>query len=216
VYQPAAQQATQLANWPHATLFAQVHAVEAMYAAIKANPGKVTLLAIGPMTNMALLLKMHPDAPSLLKGTVLMCGEFFRRLPVWEAEWNSMCDPYASAMVYGGLNLRTVGLDVTMQVQMHKDEVARRFDKGLLRVVYDFAKPWFERVDHITFHDPLAAVSIFVPEVMTYLMGRVSVELMSARVIGRTYFDEDAAGPHEVAVTVDKEAFFKEYFRYLG
>ena len=215
VNQPAAQQATQLTNWPHAATFPQLHAVEAMYAAIKANPGRLTLLAVGPMTNVALLTRMHPDAASLLKSTVLMCGEFFRRLPAWgEAEWNALCDPYAAAMVYDGLKLRSVGLDVTMQVRMHQDEVAKRFSTGVLRVVYDFAKPWFERIDHITFHDPLAAVSIFTPGVMTCRRGRVSVELASERARGRTYFDEDPAGPHEVGAAVEADAFFQEYFRY--
>ena len=216
-FQPEAQQARLLPNWPHDVDFPDVSAVEAMYKAIRAHPGEVTLLAVGPMTNVALLFKTHPDAPSLLKQAVLMCGEFFRKLPAWgEAEWNSLCDPYAAAIVYGarGLKLRSVGLDVTCLVQMERDEVIRRFSTPILAVVRDFAKAWFDRYDRVTFHDPLAAVSIFAPEVMDYAAGEVAVELQSARAMGRTYFAPSEGGRHEVGQSVRADAFFAEYFRY--
>lgn len=217
--QPEAQQARILANWPHDETFPDASAVEAMYAAIKAHPGEVTLLAIGPMTNLALLFRLHPDAPGLLKETVLMCGEFFRRLPAWgEAEWNSLCDPHAAAIVYGeeALRLRTVGLDVSCQVSMDMDEVTKRFTSPVLQVVRDFSRAWFDRADRMTFHDPLAAVSIFKPELVDYARGTVSVELQSARALGRTYFDLDEGGRHEAAKAVRADAFFDEYFRHTN
>lgn len=217
--QPVAQQARILKNWDHDETFPDVSAVEAMYAAIKENPGEMTLLAVGPMTNVALLLKLHPDVPALLKDTVLMCGEFFRRLPAWgEAEWNALCDPHASAIVYGAenLNLRTVGLDVTCQVAMEADEVAQRFTSPILQVVRDFSRAWFDRADKMIFHDPLAAVSIFRPELLDYARGTVSVELQSERAIGRTYFDPAENGRHEAAKGVRADAFFDEYFRWTN
>ncbi len=213
--QPQAYQAKQLKNWSYAENFPAGRAVEEMYQAIKSNPGQVTLLAVGPMTNIALLLKLHPDVPSLLKDLVLMCGEFLRQLPMsGEAEWNSLCDPYASAIVYGeNLPLLSVGLDVTMQVEMNSQEVAQRFTSPVLKIVYDFAKPWFERRNVITFHDPLAAVSIFKPQVMEYAKGQIFVETTSSHAIGRTYFTRDENGIHSIGQRVNAEAFFEEYFR---
>ncbi len=215
--QPVAQQARILEDWPHDEAFPETPAVEAMYAAIKANPKEVTLVAVGPMTNVALLFRLHPDAPGLLKDAVLMCGEFFRKLPAWgEAEWNSMCDPHASAIVYGveNLKLRSVGLDVTALVHLDADEVLQRFTSPILRVVRDFSRAWFDRADRMYFHDPLAAVSVFRPELMKYARGTISVELLSARAAGRTYFDPDVNGRHEIANAVRADAFFEEYFRH--
>ncbi len=216
-HQPEAQQSRILANWPHDEVFPDISAVEAMYAAIRNHPGEVTLVAVGPMTNVALLFRLHPDAPELLKDAHLMCGEFFRRLPTWgEAEWNSLCDPHASAIVYGAKNLklRSVGLDVTLQVYMNANEVRERFTSPVLRVVSDFSKAWFDRADRMYFHDPLAAVGIFEPGVMDYARGTASVELFSVRALGRTYFDPDENGRHEVAKAVRADAFFEEYFRH--
>jgi purine nucleosidase len=56
---------------------------------------------------------------------------------------------------------RSIPLDVTCRVVMEAGEVKRKFQKELLRPVYDFAKVWFEKRDTITFHDPLAATTIF-------------------------------------------------------
>lgn len=57
------------------------------------------LLAIGPLTNVALLFAADVEIPHLLKSLVLMCGVFAqRRSPL--VEWNAGCDPHATAIVY--------------------------------------------------------------------------------------------------------------------
>jgi purine nucleosidase len=109
-----------------------------------------------------------------------------------------------------------VGLDVTLQVQMDAAEVRRRFQTPLLRPVLAMAEVWFQSRPVVTFHDPLAAVSIFAPDVCTYTRGQVDVELLSPQLGGMTYFHPDAAGPHEVALGVNPEQFFDEYFGITG
>ena len=107
---------------------------------------------------------------------------------------------------------RSFGLDVTLQVQMDAAEVRRRFQTPRLRPVLDMAEVWFQMRPEVTFHDPLAAVAIFDDEVCSLKRGKVEVELASAHLSGMTYFTEDAAGPHEVALGVDPERFFSDYF----
>ena len=80
-----------------------------------------------------------------------------------------------------------------------------------MRPVLDMAEVWFKRPE-VTFHDPLAAVSIFDEQVCTYERGQVDVELASAQLAGMTYFAKADGGPHEAAMTVDANRFFAEYF----
>ena len=101
-----------------------------MRRTIRSNPGDITLLAIGPMTNVALLFSIDPEIPKLLKSLVLMCGVFTNHLAgVGPVEWNAICDPHAAAIVYSApVRIhRSIGLDVTCQVVMDKAEVKEKF-----------------------------------------------------------------------------------------
>ncbi len=214
--QPLAPQATALAQWPHETEFPAGRAVGFLRDTIRTHPGEITLLAIGPMTNIALLFTLDPEIPQLLKSFYMMIGAFLPDgpFPGLRNEWNALNDPHAAAIVYNAQPPihRSVGLDVTMQVQMSASEVTERFQAPLLRPVLDMASVWFEARPEVTFHDPLAAVSIFDDQACTYQRGTVEVELASTRLAGMTYFAEDDIGPHEVAAQVDADRFFNEYF----
>jgi purine nucleosidase len=215
-HQPLAQQATALDRWPHETNFPEARAVGFMRDTIRRHPGEVTLLAIGPMTNVALLFAIDPEIPRLLKSFYMMIGAFAGGIVFTSMryEWNALNDPHATAIVYNARPPmhRSVGLDVTLQVQMDAAEVRRRFQAPLLRPVLDMAEVWFQMRPEVTFHDPLAAVSIFDEQVCTYERGRVDVELASTHLPGMTYFTKEDGGPHEVAMKVDTARFFHEYF----
>lgn len=213
--QPHAPQADKLAHWPHDSHFPTRRAIEFLRTTIRAHPGEVTLLTIGPLTNIALLFSIDPEIPHLLKELVMMCGVFTnRRAGVGPLEWNALLDPHAAAIVYRTPVRvhRSIGLDVTTQVVLPAAEVRRRFQHPLLRPVLDFAEVWFAHQDHITFHDPLAAAAIFDTPVCNFTRGRVEVELQSERLGGLTAWTPDAAGPHEVALEVDADRFFEHYF----
>lgn len=214
--QPRAQQAVALANWEYKHSFPENQAVEFLRDTIRANPGEVTLLGIGPMTNIGLLFALDPEIPRLLKSLVMMGGVFTNRTPgAGPTEWNAICDPHALAIIYASpvSVSRTIGLDVTVQVQMDAEEVRQRFQRGLLRPVLDFAEVWFMQRPEITFHDPLAAVTIFDDSVCTFKRGTVDVELTSPRLLGMTHWIPDEAnGRHEVALEVVPQRFFDRYF----
>lgn len=214
--QPLVPQAAALNRWPHETKFPRGQAIEFMRRTVRDNPGEVTLLAIGPMTNVAALFAADEEIPSLLKSLVLMCGVFTTRLPdVPTVEWNAYVDPAAAGMVYRApvKSHRSVGLDVTCQVKMPAAQVRERFQNApLLQPVLDFAEVWFQKYSWSTFHDPLAAVSIFDPAVCGFERGAVDVELESRRLAGFTHWSAGGSGPHEVALTVDVQRFFDQYF----
>ena len=214
--QPHAPQAAALDRWAHDTRFPRGQAIPFLRDMIRANPGEIVLLTIGPLTNIGLLFATDPEIPSLLKGLVMMCGVFTNRLAgVGPLEWNAIGDPHATAIAYrhAAKVHRSIGLDVTCQVTLKRAEVEQRFKHELLKPVLDFAAVWFQHVDRITFHDPLAAVTIFDPQVCRFEKGQVEVELTSPKLYGMTHWTPQAAdGKHEVALHVEPERFFASYF----
>ena len=72
-----------------------------MQKMIRDHPGEVTLLTIGPLTNVAALFAADTEMPHLLKEIVSMCGVFKPHLAdTFLTEWNAMLDPHATAIVY--------------------------------------------------------------------------------------------------------------------
>jgi inosine-uridine nucleoside N-ribohydrolase len=213
--QPAAPQKAALANWPHREEFPPNTAVPFLQEVIRSRPGEVTLLAVGPLTNVGLLFAMDPEIPHLLKRLVLMCGVFTTRVAgCGRTEWNASGDPHATARVFQSpvSELVSFGLDVTQRCFRNADECRVQLRGGPLDVVANMAEVWFQGRSRITFHDPLAAVAVFDPDVCDYLQGDVEVELASHRVAGMTHWTANPAGPHRIAVDVRPEAFFDRYF----
>jgi inosine-uridine nucleoside N-ribohydrolase len=97
---------------------------------------------------------------------------------------------------------------------MEAAEVRRRFAHEVLRPVLDLAEVWFQEEPLITFHDPLAAATLFDEEICGFESGTVVVEPNSETLAGFTQW-QPGPGPHEVALRVDKERFFAHYFSIL-
>ncbi|HEX2971591.1 MAG TPA: nucleoside hydrolase [Tepidisphaeraceae bacterium] len=196
-------------SWPANT------AVEFLRQTIRKRPGQITLLTIGPFTNAALLFALDPEIPGMLKQLVSMGGCFFHN----RREWNALVDPIATAMVYAARPPlhSSLGLDVTLQCQMTAEEVRNRFHSPPLDVVAEMAQVWFSQTEKLTFHDPLAAATIFHPELCDYVTGQVAVAIDDeAGLAGLTQFTETPAGPHRIARTVHAAAFFTELFTVLA
>lgn len=201
-----------IADLPHRRDYRPDAAVDFLRETIRAQPGEITLLSIGPLTNVALLFALDPEIPSLLGGFVSMLGSFFRE----GNEWNAICDPGATtAVLRRSLAHAMIGLDVTMQCQMPPEEVRSRFASGPHRVILPMAEKWFEASDRITFHDPLAAAVVFEPDLCTYRAGKVHSPT-SVDDPGATVFQEDSSGEHRVAERVDVDRFFDHYLEVLG
>jgi inosine-uridine nucleoside N-ribohydrolase len=212
--QPLCPQAAALGNWAHERDFPRGEAIHFLRRTIQNHPGEVTLLTIGPLTNVALLFRVDPLIPALLKGLVMMCGAF---QPARQ-EWNAMLDPHASAIVYNTQihSHRSIGLDVTTQVRMPAKEVRREFQASLLQPVLDFAEVWFRQRETITFHDPLAAATLFDSAICGFSSGRVGVELENNEILGKTTWQAESDGPHEIADQVDPGLFFQHFFSYFS
>lgn len=215
--QKEAQQAVALQRWEHERNFPSGEAIEFLRQTIRANPGEITLLTIGPLTNIGLLFSVDPEVPHLLKSHVMMNGYFERKnKDAYPLEWNAFGDYHASKIVYDAdvKSQKCIGLDVTTLVTMNAEDVKNKFTHPLLEPVIDFAAVWFEKFyDYITFHDPLAAVSIFSRDVCGFQKGDVEIETEEKEMRGLTRWTPNSSGKFNVAATVNPSLFFEEYFK---
>ena len=217
--QPFAQQAEVLPRWPHQPKFSQGQAVGFLADTIRSHPGEVTLLTIGPLTNIGMLFAAHPDVAELLAGLVIMGGNFDEAgLEAGRIEWNVAVDPTASEIVYRTpVRLhRSLGLNVTQRVVMSAEDIRARFTAPLLRPVLDMAEIWFAGSHpSITFHDPLAAATVFEPDLCTYQRGTVRLDNLDQP--GKTVWQPGGPkAPHQVAKSVDVDRYFEHFFQVVG
>jgi non-specific riboncleoside hydrolase len=95
------------------TLLMEENAVNAMFHAIFRSEEKMTIVPIGPLTNIALLLKVYPEVKERIREIVLMGGSTTRGNKGVMSEFNMSVDPEAAKIVFSsGLPIVMVGLDV--------------------------------------------------------------------------------------------------------
>ncbi len=204
--------------------YAAVHLVERVLA----EPAALTIVAIGPLTNVALALALEPVVAASVREIVVMGGVFLEqtntlRLP---GEYNAWCDPVAMATVLAsGAPLRFVGLDVTRRVRLTRQDAARLAESDR-----EFASFAGERTDEwitvkerqnpgdprehgsCAMHDALAVGALIRPEMISWRDAFVQVETGSAVTRGVMVADlltsaEPPVANCEIAVSVDSSAF---------
>jgi len=176
-----------------------------------------TLVATGPLTNVALLLARHPDArPERL---VLMGGAIAEGNVTPAAEFNIWADPEAAARVFeSGLDVTMVGLDVTHKALMtpeHAEELRKAGRAGqVVAELFDFFSVFHRDVygfDGAPIHDAVAVAQVLRPELLQLKHVHVAVDTESTLCRGRTVVDVWRRTGNEpnanVAVDIDAEAF---------
>jgi len=128
---PGTPQPIDQTRWADGFISPALHsngAVEFMKAEISRQPGKVTIIAIGELTNVAALLKSDPSMAKKIKRIALMGGSIARGYgpdSKPEAEWNIKSNPEAAQTVFSsGVPLLVAPLDVTAMLQL--DAAGRR------------------------------------------------------------------------------------------
>ena len=189
----------------------------------RANPGELTLLAIGPLTNLGIALLLEPELPKLVREVVVMGGAFDHQGNITShAEANVWHDPEAAELVLGaGWPLTLVPLDVTHPTALDGEWLDRlaagegdvaRFASRIL----EFYVEAYRRslgVRGAVIHDALAAMLALDPSLAEYAERPVRVELRGDRTRGATlwdrrlYADEGDRPSVKVAVRADVAAF---------
>lgn len=173
------------------------------------SPEKITLVAYGPLTNIAIALRAEPRLREKVDRIVLMNGVFFRP----GLEYNTKVDPEASAIVYSsGVPIVAVGLDVTTRCLLSAEHL-RQFAASPLESVqflWKLIQIWQNGnpEQRPVLHDPLAVAVTVQPDLITTVKGTVEVEThgLPDRTYGMTIFRKDPAGATQVAQEVSAAA----------
>jgi pyrimidine-specific ribonucleoside hydrolase len=169
--------------------------------------GRVTLLAIGPMTNVAEYLATHPGKVATITA---MGGALGRGNATPEAELNVWADPGSAAAVFAsGVPIAVAPLDLTRELHPPAG-FAARLDAG--RPVAALAARLFGRLgaphEPATPHDLAAAGWLLWPGLFETRRGRIEVVTQAGPREGRTVFTPDVAGAHTVLTAVDADGFW--------
>ncbi|MGG1659021.1 nucleoside hydrolase [Brevibacillus sp. NRS-1366] len=195
---------------------------------VRNQPGQVTLVMTGPLTNLALAVKKCPELASLVKEVIFMGGvvkEHGNVTPV--AEYNMYVDPEAAKVVFhaGFPELTLVGLDVTRKVLLNEEHIRELGDTSIGRYVKqstsDYLQRYFERngVRACAMHDPLAVGVALSKDLVTTKKLYVDIETRSELCDGQTVCDFQNRLKKEpnmnVCLDVDADAFFVRFIRAL-
>ena len=198
------------------------HAVDLIVETVMAHePGTVTLVPTGALTNIALAVRREPRIVERVKQVVLMGGGV--HVGNWSAtsEFNIVIDPEAAHIVFtAGWPLTMVGLDVTHQA-LATDEVAARIAAigtgparftGELLEFFAHSYQDAQGFDHPPVHDPCAVAYVIDPSIMRTVRAPLDVELTGTLTLGMTVADLRAPAPDDcptqVAMDLDADRFW--------
>lgn len=175
-------------------------------------PGSVDLLALGPLTNIALLLRDHPDAARRAGRVVAMGGAIRERGNIGpRSEFNMAADPEAAAIVLGaGLSLVLVPLDVTRKVRATRAYTAALRASGRVEAVAsaDLTDAYFQSTEggeSRPLHDPCVMLMVLDGDLFGTETLPLAVDVGDGPDAG-ALTAEDTGWPVQVATRVDAEA----------
>ena len=197
------------------------HAVNFIVDAVLKSDQPVTLVATGPLTNLALALKMNPKIKENLEEIVIMGGSFQHGNVTPAAEFNILVDAEAASIVFNsGINVVMVGLDVTRKVLVYPSVIERmsKIDNKAASLFVDLME-FFNKSQKEVFgwdggplHDPLTIAYLMDPTVLEVRKMNVQIDTKSEQSYGRTNCDYfgmvGGVKNSEVALEVDIEKYW--------
>lgn len=181
------------------------HAVDLIIDTIMGSePGTITLVPTGALTNIALAVRKEPRIADRVKEVVLMGGGYHGGNWSAAAEFNIIIDPEAAHIVFNEKwKLTMVGLDVTHRALATPDVVASiaKVDTEPARFVLELLDFFSESYrdaqgfDYPPVHDPCAVALVIDPTVMNVIRVPLDVELTGTITLGMTVADFRAAAP---------------------
>jgi purine nucleosidase len=172
-----------------------------MIETIKSNPGKVSILSIGPMTNLALAVRMEPGIIPLTREVIVMGGSFNQGGSA--PEFNTRCDPEAAQIVFNaGWRLSVLGLDITRRVHFSRNDFTSLPHGNLaVELLLAQAPGWIARMEEMgweqdgcALHDAVAAACLVDDTIFQTVESCLEIELVDLGSRGVTRFVPISAG----------------------
>lgn len=217
--------------FPRTASLAPGAAHEAILAQVRSRPEQVTLVTLGPLTNVAAAFQQDPDAMRGVREVVIMGGAFRETgntSPV--AEFNIFADPESAQIVCdSGMRLRWLPLDVTQRCLLRPEHLEGLPETPRLRFARAIAAFYMDYHSHgygeraCFLHDPVAVAAVIWPELFHTELKRVDVEPFGALTRGMTVADfrktanrATAAPNSRVTLGVNHEALLERLVPRLG
>jgi inosine-uridine nucleoside N-ribohydrolase len=173
-------------------------AADALIALASRHRGHLTVLALGPLTNVAVAIRREPRLSGWIRSISLMGGSTTIGNVTPVAEFNIHCDPEAAAVVFEStIPITMVGLNVTRQVGIGDQHIAFLRAKGgrIANVFADLFAFYLARSREVfglaaaSLHDPCAVIPFVAPELIEYRDAHVAIELEGRHTRGMTVCD---------------------------
>jgi len=190
-------------------------AAEIIRQIVRKYPGEVTLITIGPLTNIATALNSDPEIASMVRGLVMMGGSLSGGNITPAAEFNVYVDPEAARIVFqSGMPVTMVGLDVTRRTSL-TDEHVRTLEAAQNPVSQAAAKIGRNAINHNrergflvgpNMHDSLAVAGFLDPAILTLQDYYIDVETTGELTAGETLGYSPVAGDLRRRPGMEKDA----------
>ena len=198
-----------------------------IYEQACAANGNLQILAVGPLTNVALAIKNHPDIIPLIKKITIMGGGLYGGNMTMTSEFNIYNDPDAAKIVFdSGIDLTMVGLDVTLKPKLPMwvvekvKEIDTPFGK-LVSMIFDFMQRRKVEIggDDPNLHDVIALAAIVKPDLFTFKDFFMTVETQGTITRGMTIADfnnVEAKAPNvHAAIDINVDLFWDWFVKTL-
>ena len=185
-----------------------LNAVDFIISKVKESPGEITLITIGPLTNVAAAIRKGPEIKDMIKEIVLMGGPFYIGYGIRieqkpGSDYNLRCDPEAAKSIFNsGISIFSVGLQVTAHLKLWKEnrDKIKNANTSLTSALWELYKLWGREVP--TLYDPLA-VAVTVDKTF---VDRNSVHI-EVNDNGDTRIVEELLPNADICTFVDKNRF---------
>lgn len=175
------------------------HAIDYLIERFLAQPGEISLFAIGPLTNVALAIRKEPRVAGAIKEMVIMGGAVREGGNITpQAEFNIYADPHAAHIVFhSGIPITLVPLDVTHKCILYRKDVQhlQKINSPITQFIYDSSEVYLDftkektGIDGCALHDPLTLATIIAPELLTLEDHYVDVDISGGVSMGKTFAD---------------------------
>ena len=181
--------------------------------AIRAHPGHVSILSLGPMTNLALAICLDPAIIPLTREVIVMGGSFNNQNS--SPEFNVRCDPEAAQIVLSsGWDVHVLGLDITRRVHFSRGDFASLSEVNPAVALFRAQAPgWIDRMEEMgweqngcALHDAVAAAYLVDETIFPVETMSVEVELADPNLRGLTRLlsEKDTPSIVKVVTSLDR------------